>query len=464
MSKKPRRAPWFKLLITLWLEMHLRNAKNPLDLFRAAARVGDYGRNPWLRASHFINDPDAVAQILLTNEPNYTKLNSHYEVIESLLGPGLLSSSGDAWKKTREQTRCQFYQDPIAQTYTTVLEITQRSLDQWAKREGETIDVVPEISKILLEIASMSLFGADVQADSSTAIPEIRFANWYMVKSKFVNFKLPTSANRHFRRARSFLDSLVKKMLNSPSAPHHKHEPLLQCLKNRANETPENQFRNLSEAKNFLIAGHETTGASLTWTLYLLSKHPKILHQVQEEIDTVLQGKSPTFEQLDKLELTQRVILESLRLYPPVWVIDRRVVSDDVLGPYRIPAKSTVIISPYVLHRHPKYWRDPESFNPERFNKNNCEKHHKFAYIPFGMGPRVCIAKNFGQLMMQTILPMILQRFELCIDPTLEIGLEPLITLKPDAPIPLKLKLRKPLKVSRPVEEFQSDVCVGEVS
>ncbi len=464
MPKRPRRAPWFKLLIALWSEMYLRNAKNPLDLFRAAARVGDFGRNPWLRSSHFINDPDAVARILLTNEPNYTKLNSHYEVIESLLGPGLLSSSGDAWKKTREQTRCQFYQDPITQTYTTVQEITERSLDQWAKREGETIDLVPEISKILLEIASMSLFGADVQSYSNKAIPEIRFANWYMVKSKFVNFKIPTSANRHFRRARNFLDSLVQKMLNSASAPNHKHEPLLQCLKNKPNETPENQFRNLSEAKNFLIAGHETTGASLTWTLYLLSKHPKILQQVQKEIDTVLQGKSPTFEQLDLLEHTQRVIQESLRLYPPVWVIDRRVVEDDVLGPYRIPAKSTVIISPYVLHRHPKYWSDPETFNPERFNKKNPEKHHKFAYIPFGMGPRVCIAKNFGQLMMQTILPIILQRFELCIDPTLEVGLDPLITLKQDAPIPLKIKLKTSLKSSRQRNEPETAVCVGEVS
>lgn len=441
-SKKLRKAPWLKLIIKLWIQLHIHNAQNVLELFCAAARAGDFGRNPWPRPSHFINDPEAVAQILLTNEPNYTKLDSHYKVIESLLGPGLLSSSGEAWQKTRHQTRGQFHQEPIAHTFATVKEITERSLDKWSARAGETIDIAPAISKILLEIASMSLFGADVQQYSEAAIPEIRFANWYMVTSKFINFKLPTPNNRHFRRARDFIDNLVQKMLNPPFPATEPRGPLLQCLWNQNNESPEERHRNLSEAKNFLIAGHETTGASLTWTLYLLSKHPAILNEMLEEIDTVLKGKAPTLEQLDELKLTYCVIQESLRLYPPVWVIDRRVVDEDILGGYRIPAKSTVIIVPYVLHRHPKYWTNPEVFDPKRFDKNNAQKHHKHAYIPFGLGPRVCISKHFALLMMKTIIPMILQRFELNIDPKLEIGLEPLITLKPKAPIPLKLKLR----------------------
>lgn len=445
MSKKPRKAPWLKLIIKLWIQLHIYRAKNVLELFRAAARAGDFGRNPGPRPSHFINDPDAAAHILLINEPNYTKLDSHYKVIESLLGPGLLSSSGEAWHRTRVQTRGQFHQEPVAHTFSTVKEITQRSLDKWSTRVGETIDIAPEISKILLEIASMSLFGADVQEYSERAIPEIRFANWYMVTSKFINFKLPTADNRHFRRARDFIDHLVQKMLTPPFPATEPKGPLLECLRNQENNNAAEQHRNLSEAKNFLIAGHETTGASLTWTLYLLSKHPAILKEMLDEIDSVLKGKAPTLEQLDELKLTTMVIQESLRLYPPVWVIDRRVVAEDIIGGYRIPAKSTVIIVPYVLHRHPKYWSNPEVFDPQRFNKNNAQKHHKYAYIPFGIGPRVCISKHFALLMMKTILPMILQRFELAIDPTLEIGLEPLITLKPDGPIPLKLKLRNNL-------------------
>jgi cytochrome P450 len=442
LSKKTRRAPWLKFSVKLWIEMNIRRAQNSLDLFCAAAQTGDYGRNPGRHSTHFINDPEAVAQILLTNEANYTKKDSHYKVIESLLGPGLLSSSGPEWHKTRVQTRGQFHQDPSARTFPTVVEITDRCLDKWSKRLGQSIDIAPEVSKILLEIASMSLFGGDVQQYTDKAIPEIRFANWYMVKSKFINCKLPTPKNRHFRSARDFIDNLVLKMINPPHLATAPEEPLLKCLWNEEHHSQEEKTRNLNEGKNFLIAGHETTGASLTWTLYLLSKHPKILSEVQEEIDTVLKGKPPSLEQLDELKLTTMVIQESLRLYPPVWVIDRRVVEEDIVGGYRIPAKSTVILVPYLLHRHPRYWTNPEEFDPQRFNKNNEQKHHKFAYIPFGVGPRVCISKHFAMLMMKTILPMILQRFELNIDPNLEVGLEPLITLKPDSPIPLKLQHR----------------------
>lgn len=438
MPKKAPKAPWLKLTYKLLTTQ----TDTALDMFKLAARTGDIVRIPKLNSVHFINDPTAISHIMVHNESNYTKIGTSFRQLENYMGPGLLTNSGEAWAKTRKEVRREFYHKHIMQYIPLITRSTERLLDNWSSRVGETVDIVQEMSQLVLEISAATLFGADVREESVCAIPIIRGANEYVATSPFIRLNPPTLKNWRYRRGRNFVDALITKMLSTPYPYADDIKPALRCLWHQPTDSPEEKRRRLSEAKNAIIAGHETTGSSLTWSLYALSKHPHILSELLTEIER-LNGNPPTLEQLDQLEFTTMVIEESLRLYPPIWIFDRAAIAEDHIGGYRIPAKSLVYMIPFTMHRHPKYWPNPEMFDPYRFRKDNPQKHEKNAYIPFGLGPHVCVGKHLAQLMMKIILPMILQRFELTIDPKLEVGIEPLISIKPDAAIPLKLKLRK---------------------
>jgi cytochrome P450 len=183
------------------------------------------------------------------------------------------------------------------------------------------------------------------------------------------------------------------------------------------------QLRN--ETITFLLAGHETTANALTWTFYLLSRHPDVEGQLREELSHVLSGRAPTLEDLPRLVYLERVVKESMRLYPPIWIIERRVIADDVVGGYRLPAGSAVVIAPYALHRHPAFWERPESFEPARFENRPPE-----AYIPFGAGPRYCIGREFATLETQLIIAMVVQGFRLRLVPEHPVEPWPGITLR----------------------------------
>lgn len=434
-STTARKAPWFKLLFKLITT----RLEDRIDILKLAIGVGDIVRIPGKRHTFIINDPTAVAHILAQNESNYTKVGGGFQRVEHYLGPGLITNSGEAWQTMRHQVQREFYYKNITQFLDPVVSTTENLLNDWTLRAGETVNIVSEMTKHVLAITGLTLFGADIHRYTPEVVKQIRAANWYVINGYFLNSRITTPKKRNYLQGRQLLDDMIREMLNPPHTQHEHMEPALRCLRNQPEDSPEEQDRHLYEAKNFLIAGHETTAASLTWALYLLSKHPAILEELLHEIDTVLNGNAPSLEDLDKLELTTMVIEEALRLYPPIWILDRVAIADDVISNYHVPANSVVVIGTYTLHRHPKYWTDPETFNPYRFRKNNPNRHTKYAYIPFNIGPRVCIGKHLALLMMKTILPMILQRFKLTIDPKLDVGVEPLVTLKPDIPIPFKL-------------------------
>ncbi len=438
MTKKVPKPPWLKLVIRL-----IRNQSNDaLDTFKIAASTGDIVRVPKLNSVHFINSPEAISHIMVHNESNYTKKGTSFQQLENYMGPGLLTNYDHRWAVTRKQVQREFYYKYIKHYLPVIISTTERLLDNWASRPGESVDLVHEMSQLILEIASVTLFGADIQNESACAIPKIRTANEYVAKSPFLRLNPPSLKNWRYRRGRNFVDNLVNKMLTLPHPYSETIKPALRCLWHKTTDSPEEKLRHLHEAKNFVIAGHETTGSSLTWSLYTLSKYPAVLEELLTEIDS-LNGKPPTLEQLEALDYTSMVIDESLRLYPPIWIFDRAAIADDIVCGYRIPAKSLLYMVPFTLHRHPKYWPNPEVFDPERFRKGATAKYVKNAYIPFGLGPHVCVGKHLAQLIMKVVLPMILQRFELAIDPKLEVGIDALISIKPDSPVPMKLKPRK---------------------
>jgi cytochrome P450 len=185
------------------------------------------------------------------------------------------------------------------------------------------------------------------------------------------------------------------------------------------------------EVMTLVLAGFETTANALTWTLYLLAKHPEVARKLEEEALRVLGGREATFEDLPRLEYTERVLSESMRLYPPAWCFERQTVEADEIGGYAIPAGTTIAICPYVLHRNPMYWDDPETFDPDRFLPERSTERSRFAYLPFGDGPRICIGKNFAMMEAKIVLAMLAGVFELRLAGADHVGIDPRITLRP---------------------------------
>ncbi len=440
MERKNRKAPWMKLLFKLWT----KKIQDRRHFCTIAASCGDIVRIPLgFRSTFIMNDPEAISHILVQNESNYVK-NSHSNArLEPFIGPGLLTNSGEPWRQTRHEVQRELYYKNITQYVPFITNATQKHLDAWIERTGSSVDLVHEMSKLVFDISAMALFGADVQPKSHNIIPRLHASNKYFVSGLFLKTSIPTLKNLQFRKTKRIIDDLINDLLNTPQSYDHQLTPALKCFRNLPDDSEETKLRHLNEAKHFILAGHETTATALTWTLYLLSKHPEILQQVVSEIDSVFNGHRPTLEKLDQLEYTTMVIEETLRLYPSLWIFDRAAINDDIVCNYHVPAKSVVIICPYTLHRNPKYWSNPDQFDPQRFNKNNQHHHPKNAYIPFGSGPRVCIGKHLGLMIMKIAISMILQQFDLIIDPKLEVEADPLITIKPDGPIPLKIKRRR---------------------
>jgi cytochrome P450 len=196
------------------------------------------------------------------------------------------------------------------------------------------------------------------------------------------------------------------------------------------------------EAITLLIAGHETSANALSWIWWLLSQHPKAEEALWDELDSVLGGRLPTLADLPALPYTQMVIEEAMRLYPPAWITSRNVVADDEIAGYPIPKKSVVLMLPYTTHRHPAFWEEPEAFRPERFSPANKAKQHKFAYFPFGGGPRLCIGKHFAMMELPLVVATLAQRFRFRMVPGHPIETEPLITLRPKHGVQMTIEAR----------------------
>jgi cytochrome P450 len=245
---------------------------------------------------------------------------------------------------------------------------------------------------------------------------------------------LPTPANLRFRRARAAVDGLVQRIVDARRRDGTRSDDLLSMLLDaRDAETGEGmsdrQLRD--EIMTLVLAGHETTAVALSWTFDLLSRHPAVARRLYAEVDDVLAGRAPAVEDLPNLTYTTWVILESMRLYPPVWEFDRQAVADDVIDGYPVPAGSMVGVCPFALHRDPRHWVNPEGFEPERFAPERVASRSKYVYLPFGAGPRLCIGNAFAMMEMQLVIAMVAQRFRLDLVPGHPTECDPVVTLRP---------------------------------
>lgn len=406
----------------------------------SARQYGDVVRLDLVEVIYMLNHPDYIQHVLQDNHANYKK-GYFYDRLKVLVGDGLLTSNGDFWLRQRRIASPAFHKETLAKLQTSMVKRTTQMLDDWDNtyvKSGETFDVAAEMMRLTLGIAGDTLFGVDLlhgaEAVGEAASDALEILNIRGNSLLLIPTAIPTSQNRRLMKAVKVLDDVVNGVIaERRKAGAEAKNDLLQMLMDATDaDTGEkmNDKQLRDEVMTLLLAGHETTAQALSWTWYLLSKHPAVERQLRKEIDS-LGGKPPTVADLPNLKYTDMVVKESLRRYPPAWLFSRTAKEDDVVGGYKIPKGATVMLSPYVMHHHPKYWENPEGFDPDRFSDEEHKKRPRFAYFPFAAGPRMCIGWHFAMMELVTCVAAIVQRVKLNLTPGFEVVPEPTITLRP---------------------------------
>jgi len=409
---------------------------NPLEFFTSIART--YGDLVYYRMGgeqlFLVGDPQQIKDVLVTNNRNFTKSRG-LERSKRLLGNGLLTSEGAFHLRQRRLMQPAFHRDRIAGYGRVMVEYADRMRRAWS--DGATLDVAREMNRLTLSIVGKTLFDADVESQAAAvgeALTGVVESFWLMLLP-FSNVieRLPVPRMRRARVARARLDAIIYRLIADRRASGRDHGDLLSMLLAAQDEDDgtvmtDQQVRD--EAMTIFLAGHETTANALTWTWYLLSEHPGAASRVREEVDRVLQGRLPSVADIPSLQYIERVVTESMRLYPPAWIIGRRAIAEYPIGEYVAPARSILIMSPYIVQRDPRWYADPERFDPDRWTPEFRAALPKFAYFPFGGGPRQCIGESFAWMELVLVVATIAQQWDLHLVPGHPVVPQPVVTLR----------------------------------
>jgi cytochrome P450 len=423
--------------------------RDPLALFTRLART--YGDIVHLRMGgervFFVNHPQYIRDVLVTHDRNFTKSRG-LERAKKLLGEGLLTSEGAPHLRQRRLLQPAFHRERIAGYAAAMVEHADRMRQRWTP--GATLDVSREMMRLTLSIVGKTLFDSDVdsKADEVGAAVTRVLETFWLTLLPFPDFieKLPLPLLRRSRAGRAKLDGLIYELIAARRAGGRDHGDLLSMLLMAQDEEEgggltDRQVRD--EAMTLLLAGHETTANALAWTWYLVSRAPEVEARLHDEIDSVLKGRLPCAADVSALSYVETVVTESMRLYPPAWIVGRRAVADYPIGEFVVPARSIVFMSPYVMHRDPRYYTDSDRFMPERWTPELKAALPKFAYFPFGGGPRQCIGEPFARMELVLLVATIAQRWRLRLVPDHPVVPQPLITLRPRHGIKMVAMARK---------------------
>ncbi|MCW3060171.1 MAG: Cytochrome [Capsulimonas sp.] len=423
---------------TLLLGSARRFRKDPIDFLRMLAR--DYGDvvsfqiGPQPMA--LVNHPDLIRDILVTNAKQFHK-GRGLQRAKRLLGEGLLTSEDARHLRQRRMMQPAFHRQRIAEYGRVMASEAERASEWW--QDGATVDVATEMMRLTLGIVGKTLFGADVENEAdeiSGALDEaIQMFHLLMLPFADVLARLPLPPVRRFNAARARLDAVIYRMIAEHRRTNDDRGDLLSMLlavrdeeEDGARMTDE-QIRD--EAMTIFLAGHETTANALAWTWYLLSQHPEIEATLHAELAGALNGRVPSVDDLSNLPYTRKIIAESMRLYPPAWVIGRRAITPCTINGYAIPKETVVLVSQSVTHHDARFYDDPERFDPSRWTPEFESTLPKFAYYPFGGGPRVCIGEQFAWMELILTLATLAQRWRFHLVPGHPIATMPIITLRP---------------------------------
>lgn len=431
--------------------------RDPLGtLLRGHAEYGDLvqfqfgGQRYWL-----LSDPEAVRRVLVENAKAYVKSPS-YAGLKLVLGEGLVTSEGELWRRQRRLASPAFHHRRIESFVPTFARHTEAMLDDWKARGVSRLDLHKEMMRLTLRIVGECLFDANLEANLERGTDRLgqavetvlHFANDYAISPFKLPLWLPTPRRLGFKGALSLLDDAVGEIVRDRRARIARGEApgsdllgaFLAAEDEDGSVMSDRQLRD--EVLTMLAAGHETTANALSFTLHLLSRHPATERAVHQEIVEVCGTGPITAEHLPRLALTERVIKESMRLLPPVWMIERANVEDDVLLGYRAPKGTVIGISPWVLHRDARVFPNPEGFDPDRFLPSEEAKRPRYAYLPFGAGPRVCIGMGFAMTEAKVLTASILRRSKLSLIPGHDLALDPNITLRPKGELAMRMAIR----------------------
>ena len=431
-----------------WLKGSLRDFMDRrLDFLPELSRdygpIVSFGLGP--RRVLLVNDPDLIERVLLTDNKLYIK---HFgaRMYRPLLGKGLLLSEGEFWLRQRRMAQPAFLKHRVTTYGSTIVELTVKLLTSW--REGMVCDMMEEMSRLTAHIAAVTFFGAGEVKDRDSfnaAIDDVIT----IINARFRRLIqwpdwLPLPNNLRLKRALRRLDAIVEGFIKQGRTRTTPGNDLLSLLLHAQDEDgsrmTDRQLRD--EAMTLFLAGHETTALTLAWTWWLVAQHPAVEAKLVEEWRQLLGGQVPTSADAPQLKYTEWVIMESMRLYPPAYLIGREPVNDVELGGYRVRKGTTVFIAQWVTHRDPHFWDSPEQFRPERWGEERIKTLPKFAYFPFGGGPRVCIGNHFAMLESVLVLATIGQCYRFTLEPEPKVILDPKITLSPKPGIPVILTSR----------------------
>jgi cytochrome P450 len=407
-----------------------------------------------LEQSNLVTHPDGIRHVLQENHLNYRK-SVDYENLKPMFGEGLVTSEGELWKRQRRLAQPAFHRQRLGATVAVMVrrtdEVLER-LDAFAD-SGRPFDLHAQMSALALLIVGEVLFGADLTGDAARVGPEVSqilevLTHRMRTLWQLVPIWVPTPGSIRFHLSRARLDRIVAKVIASRRAPSDgppRQDLLSMLMEARDAETgagmSDRQLRD--EVMTLFLAGHETTANALTWTFVLLAGSPEVEARMHAEVDQVLADRSPQLEDVARLGLLARVIDESLRLYPPAWVVTRTALAPDVIGGYRIDEGDNLLLCQYLTHRHPDFWERPEAFDPDRFLPERSAGRPRFAYFPFGGGPRQCIGNQLALLEAAVVLARIAQRFQIALVPGHEIVLDPSITLRPRNGVQVRVRRRQ---------------------
>jgi cytochrome P450 len=399
------------------------------------------------RRFYVVNHPDLVEDVLVTQNRRFIK---HFALrrAKRTLGNGLLTSEGDFWRRQRRLAQPGFHRERIAAYAAVMVEFAERMLAGW--EDGQRRDAQNDMMRLTLEIVAKTLFDSDVageSADASVAMEALltsftaRMDRMFLVPEWF-----PTPGNLRTERAARRLDRIILAIIAQRRASGEDRGDLLSMLLHAQDEEDgtgmdDRQLRD--EAMTLFMAGHETTANTLAWVWFLLSNHPEVERRLHDELDGVLGGRPPDVADLPRLPYTDAVVTETLRLYPTVWLLGREAIEPCEVGGYPVPVGRTIFMSQWVLHRDPRFFDEPLSYRPERWLDGLAKRLPRYAYFPFGGGPRICIGNAFAQMEAVLLLATIARRFRLRLEPGAVVAPVPTMTLRPKGGVPVTLERRR---------------------
>ena len=413
-----------------------------------------YGDLVFLRAGPLpcfaLRHPDHIHQVLVKNQSLYIK-GMGYDGLRLLMGRGLVTSEGDLWRQQRKLMQPSFTPKAITGFFAMMVEVTEALLDRWeplaARDEAVVMD--DEMVRLTMSVIGRAMFSVDLGAERDELGDAFREAFAFIPQRSMSPLHLPLAfplpSHRRFRRAMGLINAFIGRKIEEARRRGDEADLISMLLRARDPETqqPMSEAQLRDEAITLFFAGFETTARSLAWAFYLLARHPAVARRLAAEVDRCLGGRPPQLDDLMRLSFTRQIVDETMRLYPPTALLARQADQPDNLAGYPIPKGALMLLVPYLAHRHPDLWPDPEQFDPDRFRPELVAVRPKQAYIPFASGPRVCIGNNFALLEMTLALAMAAGRFRFSRPGGGRIGVRFVGTTRPDSPIVIKLHKRR---------------------